>query len=53
MTYSDCYTVILWAYDYGVTDGTSETTFSPGETCQRDMMVTYLYRYVVEPLTTA
>ncbi len=36
---------ILWAYEQGITAGTSATTFSPGQTCTRAMMVTYLYQY--------
>ncbi|MCD8332165.1 MAG: S-layer homology domain-containing protein, partial [Oscillospiraceae bacterium] len=41
------YKAILWAVEQGITDGTSSITFSPGDTCDRAMMVTFLYRYSV------
>ncbi|MCD7929803.1 MAG: S-layer homology domain-containing protein [Clostridiales bacterium] len=47
------YNAVLWAVKSGITNGTSATKFSPDDTCDRAMMVTYLYRYAVEPLTTA
>ncbi|MCD7927664.1 MAG: S-layer homology domain-containing protein [Oscillospiraceae bacterium] len=47
---NDYYTAIVWAVEQGITNGTSDTAFSPGDTCDRAMMVTYLYRYAVEPL---
>ncbi|MCC8120762.1 MAG: S-layer homology domain-containing protein [Oscillospiraceae bacterium] len=40
------YNAILWAYGQEITNGTSSTTFSPGDTCERAMMVTFLYRFV-------
>ncbi|MBR3867665.1 MAG: S-layer homology domain-containing protein, partial [Butyricicoccus sp.] len=44
---------ISWAVDHGVTAGTgSGSTFSPNETCTRGQIVTFLYRYFVEPLAT-
>ena len=35
---------IAWAVQQGITKGTSETTFSPNETCTRAQIVTFLYR---------
>ncbi|MCD7927971.1 MAG: hypothetical protein LUF80_03810 [Oscillospiraceae bacterium] len=40
------YNAILWAYGQGITNGTSSIAFSPGDTCERAMMVTFLYRFV-------
>ncbi|MCD8332336.1 MAG: S-layer homology domain-containing protein, partial [Oscillospiraceae bacterium] len=45
-THAYSYNAILWAYGQGITTGTSSTTFSPGDTCERAMMVTFLYRFV-------
>jgi hypothetical protein len=42
---TDYYKAILWAYENGITTGTSETTFSPEETCTRAQVVTFLWRY--------
>ncbi len=38
------YPAMLWAVEYGVTNGTSKTAFSPGATCTRGQVVTFLYR---------
>lgn len=38
---------VLWAVERNVTKGTSETTFSPGASCTRAHVVTFLYRYLV------
>ncbi|MCD7927952.1 MAG: S-layer homology domain-containing protein, partial [Oscillospiraceae bacterium] len=38
------YTPVYWAYDLGVTTGTSTTLFSPGESCTRAQFATFLYR---------
>ena len=35
---------VLWALNENVTSGTSETTFSPDDTCTRGQIVTFLYR---------
>ncbi len=35
---------VLWALDNGVTTGTSDTTFSPENTCTRGQVVTFLWR---------
>ncbi len=39
------YNAILWAYEQGITAGTTETTFGPAQTCTRAMMITFLYAY--------
>ncbi|MCD7929024.1 MAG: S-layer homology domain-containing protein, partial [Clostridiales bacterium] len=43
------YTPVYWGYDLGVTKGTSETLFSPSDTCTRAQFVTFLYRLAGEP----
>ena len=35
---------VNWAVERSITGGTSETTFSPDETCTRGQIVTLLYR---------
>lgn len=35
---------VLWAVKNGITNGTSETTFSPSNPCTRAQIVTFLYR---------
>ena len=37
-------TAVLWAVENGITRGTSDTTFSPEETCTRAQIVTFLWR---------
>ena len=37
------YQAVLWAYENGVTGGTTATTFSPKDTCTRAQIVTFLY----------
>ncbi len=44
-------TAVQWAAEQGITNGTSDTTFSPEATGMRGQMVTFLYRYKVEPLS--
>ena len=44
---------VLWAYQKGITEGTSETTFSPLKTVTRAQAVTFLYRMAGEPEITA
>ena len=41
MWYADA---VLWAVEQGITNGTSETTFSPDDTCTRAQIVTFLWR---------
>ena len=36
---------VLWAYNNGITKGTSATTFSPNKNCTRGQLVTFLYKY--------
>lgn len=38
------YKAILWAYENGITTGTSETTFSPSNPCTRAHVLTFLWR---------
>lgn len=38
------YEAVLWAYDNGITTGTSSINFSPTATCTRSQIVTFLYR---------
>ena len=35
---------VLWAVEKSITNGTSDTTFSPDDTCTRAQIVTFLYR---------
>ena len=47
---SDYYApAVKWAYDTGVTTGTSDTTFGPEETCTRGQVVTFLWRAAGSP----
>lgn len=39
---------VLWAVKENVTNGTSETTFSPAEDCTRAQIVTFLWRTLAE-----
>ncbi|MCD8331662.1 MAG: S-layer homology domain-containing protein, partial [Oscillospiraceae bacterium] len=39
------YNAILWAYENGITNGTSKTTFNPSDSITRAQAVTMLYRY--------
>ena len=43
------YNAVLWAYDTGITGGTSATTFSPGQTIVRAQAVFMLYRAMGSP----
>ncbi len=36
---------VAWAYENGITDGTSAGHFSPEKTCTRAQVVTFLWRY--------
>ena len=40
---------VYWAYNEGITTGTSKTTFSPDENCTREQVVTFLWRMMGEP----
>ena len=39
---------VMWAVANGVTNGTSDTTFSPNADCTRAQIVTFLYRCLVD-----
>jgi hypothetical protein len=39
------YNAVLWAYENGITDGTSATTFTPNGEVTRSQTVTFLWRY--------
>ena len=41
---------VLWAVEKGITNGTSETTFSPDQTCTRAHAVAFLYRMSGSPV---
>lgn len=38
------YKAALWAYENGIANGTSKTTFGPNEPCTRAQIVTFLFR---------
>ncbi len=38
------YNAVLWAIESGITEGTSDTMFSPDATCSRAQIVTFLWR---------
>ncbi|MCD8331419.1 MAG: S-layer homology domain-containing protein [Oscillospiraceae bacterium] len=44
---------VQWAAEQGITNGTSDTTFSPETVGTQGQMVTFLYRYKVEPLSNS
>ncbi len=39
---------VIWAVENSVTSGTTDTTFGPFVTCERCMIVTFLYRALAE-----
>lgn len=41
---SDYAAAVAWALDNGITNGTTDTTFSPERVCTRGQIVTFLYR---------
>ena len=47
------YNAVLWAVEKGITNGTSDTTFSPDDTCTRAQIVTFLWRYEGQPVPTS
>ncbi len=50
VSYSDyCGEAVEWAVEQGVTVGTSDTTFSPNDTCTRAEIITFLYRAAGSP----
>ena len=42
------YEPVYWAVENGITQGTTDTTFSPNATCTRGQVVTFLYRATAE-----
>ena len=42
------YDAVMWAYEWGITIGTSETAFSPDKECTRAEIVTLLWRVAGE-----
>lgn len=46
---ADYVDAVVWAVENGVTNGTTDTTFGPADTCTRGQIVTFLHRaYVPE-----
>lgn len=43
------YDAVQWAVEKGITEGTSADTFSPGASCTRAQMVTFLWRTAGSP----
>ena len=43
------YEPVLWAAESGITNGTTATTFGPGDQCMRAHVVTFLWRAVGSP----
>lgn len=46
------YKAVLWAVENGVTSGTSDTAFSPSDTCTSAQVVTFLWRSNNNPKTS-
>lgn len=40
------YDAVLWAVEQGITGGTSDTAFSPEDSCTRGQVGTFLYRFI-------
>lgn len=47
------YQPVLWAVEKGITAGTSDTSFSPDQTCTRAQILTFLWRAVGSPKAEA
>lgn len=43
------YEALLWAIENGITQGTSDTTFDPDQSCTRAQMAVFLYRSANSP----
>ena len=43
------YKAVLWAAEQGITKGYKDGTFRPDDTCLREHVVTFLYRYAGSP----
>lgn len=46
---SPFYQAIDWAVRKGITNGTTSVTFSPAQTCNRQQILTFLWRYMGSP----
>ena len=46
------YEALLWAVENGITNGTSDTTFSPDADCNRGQMAAFLYRSANTPVVS-
>ena len=46
------YQAVLWAYENGITNGTSADAFSPGNPVTRGQMITFLWRTLGKPGAT-
>ena len=44
----NCAQAVAWAIENGVTSGTSDTTFSPTDICDRGQIVTFLNRALAD-----
>ena len=44
---------VLWAAELGITGGYKDGTFGPNNTCTRDQIVTFLWRYMGKPTPAA
>ena len=47
------YDAVLWAVENGITKGTSNTTFSPNDTCTRAQIVSFLWRSEKTPAASS
>ena len=47
------YDAVLWAVENGITKGTSDTTFSPDDTCTRAQIVAFLWRSEKSPAASS
>jgi lactocepin len=43
------YNAVLWAVEKGITNGTDETHFSPDDVCQREHIITFVWRFWDKP----
>ena len=47
------YDAVLWGVSYGVVYGTSDTTFSPNQTCTQSQILTLIHRQMGSPAATS
>ena len=47
------YDAVLWAVENGITKGSSNTTFSPNDTCTRAQIVSFLWRSEKTPAVSS